>query len=202
MRLATNDEFLGWAKQRGIGVNSRYSDPAQSCFWLHILSGGGERRFWAFPFEARELLVFVTSILKALDPWESCRVLKRVGSWSYAEDGEGQDLVLESIGIPEGFGGSVEFLASEGATLLLLLVTQLAFASNPGDDLWVVPDHGRQVIFTDHDGAVHLLFAAPEHMGSFVEAMRENGFPLPDEPPNESLRWPNWMGPKPPDWPC
>jgi hypothetical protein len=202
MQFMTINEFSAWASQRGIGVISPDGASAGAYYWLNYLSSPGDGRFWGFPWEKSELLALIARVLNALDPWQSCWVFKREGGWSYAEDGDGRDVILHSIGIPEGFQGAVGFAASEKAGLILLLVTQIAFGWYVLDDVWVVPDHGRQMIYTDHDGAVHVRFAEVERVDSFVQTLAKNGFPLPEEPPNETFRWPDWMGPKPPDWPC
>ena len=60
------------------------------------------------------------------------------------------------------------------------------------DDLFVVPDHGRQLLQTDHHDVVHVDFAEEGMVEPFVRHTAEE-YPLPTEPPDWTFKRPDWM---------
>ncbi len=77
--------------------------------------------------------------------------------------------------------------------MLTAVFTQLTFGWSVTDDLFVVPDHGRQMILTDHHGVVHAQFLDQRRIEPFVRDMREQGYPPPVELPDETFKKPDWM---------
>jgi hypothetical protein len=197
VRLTSTDEFLQRAAGLGIELDTRFEPPQT----LTYVTSQSASRFWPTPVDLDELLVFLTGALEALDPWTSCWVYKRAAGWFSAEDEDQRGKVLQSIGIPAGSADVLSIDAGERASLLLALLTQVGFGWKVTDDVFVVPEHGRQLLWIDHAEAVFVLFRDAAAVESFVAAMAAAGFPLPSEPPNTSFAWPDWMGPKPGDWP-
>lgn len=199
MRLVSETQFLQWAALSGVELDPQWSQ-AGGTRWLKFQGGEAAQRFWVVPNDPRGLLTFISALLSALDAWETCSVLKREGGWTYTHEQDGRRPLLDALGIPESQEPALEVGAAESPALLLLIMTQLAFGWCAHDDLWLVPDHGKQVFFTDHHGVIHVEFQQPRSVAGFVERMSAAGFELPTEPPDESFRWPAWMGPKPEHW--
>jgi hypothetical protein len=74
-----------------------------------------------------------------------------------------------------------------------LLFSTTIFGWSVGDDLYVVPDHARHLLQTDHHGVIHLKFRTQTDLNSCVEEMHRRGFSLPDELPDETFKQPKWM---------
>lgn len=53
MELTSDDTFLTWAKQHGIGPDPQYPEL------LTFVPGKGDSRFWPTPFDLQEMLAFV-----------------------------------------------------------------------------------------------------------------------------------------------
>ena len=101
--------------------------------------------------------------------------------------------ILDGIGIPIGTSDVVEFSRDESTELVTLLFSTSIFGWSAGEDLYVVPDHGRCLLQTDHHEVMHVQFGQPADAATWVRAMTERGFPLPDEPPDATFKWPRWM---------
>ena len=198
MNLLSNDAFLSWAAPHGIGLDPRYPEL------LAFVPEKGDSRFWVTPFDSREMLAFVLLLLDALDPWRSCWVYKRAGSWSFSTDAgpdaenRAQDIVTQWLGIPEGYQGSVRFDEEDRAKLVALIMVQNLFGWNVQHDYYFVPDHGQQFLWLDHEGALWVFFADPAKIEAFVQKMAAFGYELPKEPPMP-FSWQHWMGEKPAD---
>jgi hypothetical protein len=61
------------------------------------------------------------------------------------------------------------------------------------DDLFIVPDHGRQLINTDHHGVVHVACQETARLLQFIEHMTLGGYELPQDLPDATFKRPSWM---------
>jgi len=105
-----------------------------------------------------------------------------------------RDVVLRGIGIPDGWRGGIRFQRDEESALLGLLFIYQAFGCCVADDLFLIPDHGRQLIQTDHHEVLHAKCACEERIQQLVHHMSEEGYELPLEPPDGTFKRPAWMG--------
>jgi len=87
----------------------------------------------------------------------------------------------------------VEFSHDESDTLITLIFSTTIFGWSVGEELYVVPDHARYILQTDHHDAIHVSFRNPEEVKRWTSVMAERGFPLPDKVPDETFRRPTWM---------
>lgn len=194
MNRIAEKKFIELMKYKGIMVDSRYPDSAELCFE----NDSEISRFWVVPKEAKKILYFVSIILTAIDSWGSIFVWKHLGSWTLKIKGERlnddiQALIYRGIGISDNNADILEFRNSELPELATLIFNQLAFGWHVGDDLYIIPDHGKQMIKTDHHDVVHVSFRDEPSMTKFVEKMNKNGFVLPDDVPDETFKRPEWM---------
>lgn len=188
------DEFLCWAASVGVGFDPRYPDAHSLC----LLPAREAARFWVRPADAATWPHFAGSILKGLDQWEVGYLRPRFGRWPRSADplsaNDGiRDVVLRGAGVPDGWVGAVGYSRSERSAVLAVLFAYLAFGWHSDDDLFFVPDHGRQVVQTDHHDVIHAECETEERVRELVEHMTAAGYPPPTEPPDETFRWPHWM---------
>jgi hypothetical protein len=180
MQLIPAADFLAWAGTLGIGLDERFDEPRCLAYRPYRDSD----RFWALPEHPETWPFFVAQLLAALEPWLVCALWVRSGLWpdmaeGATRNGRVRSVILRGAGIPSRFVGGAKLGRGEEAELLAVAFAQLAFGSCVMDDLFIVPDHGRYFLQTDHHDAVHVSFADENLIKPFVDYMEEKGFPLP-----------------------
>ncbi len=194
MEAVRGDEFLRWAVEVGIGFDPRYPDAR--C--LSLLPPSSHARFWVLPRDPATWPLFVTSLLFGLDEWATGLLWPRCGAWP--DTGQSRSLnesvrgvVLRGAGIPSGWAGAVRFHRDEEDVLATVLFAFLTFSWSVVDDLFFIPDHGRQLVQTDHHDVIHAECASEGRVRQLVEVMAEAGYELPTEPPDWTFKRPAWM---------
>jgi len=74
-----------------------------------------------------------------------------------------------------------------------VLFVYLTFGWCVDDDLFFIPDHGRQLLQTDHHDVIHVQCTSGERVQRLVHHMAEAGYELPREPPDWTFKRPAWM---------
>lgn len=202
MQLEPITAIQTWASTVGISFEDVDIEEGRIQHSLAFRSPSTQDRYWETPWETERLLVLVTALIESTSPWEFCWALKMEGAWDDAGDSEGLDRVLRTLDIPYGFEGAIRFHYSERGALAMLMVGQIAYGWCGYYDIWVVPDHGKQMIRTDDDDITVVFFADETTLKQTIEHLAKAGFNLPNEPPSEGFYWQPWMGPEPPDWPA
>lgn len=177
MKQIPEIEFIQLIGCKGIKVDSRYPESAG----LHFENDPDIRRFWGIPIEARGIPFFLQTILGQLDPWEFVFVWKHMGSWKLKIEGERlnddiQTVIYRGIGLQDDNADILGFNKKELPELIALIFIQLVFGWHVGDDLYIIPDHGKQMIKTSHHDVVHVSFREEETLRVFVNKMVEKGF--------------------------
>lgn len=199
MKVHSESDFLAWVKARGIVVDAPHPDyPA-----LAFQGTSPEARFWVVPDAPERRSFFMTSLLDLMGDWRSCWVWRHCGAWpsrEHLDAGRINDcvelVILEGVGVPLGTSDVVEFNRDESDRLVTLLFSTSIFGWSVGEDLYLVPDHGRYILKTDHHGVVHVEFQNVQDIGAWVSGMSERGFTLPDDPPDETFKPSSWMAEK------
>jgi hypothetical protein len=191
MEAVRGEEFLQWASEVAIGF-----DPESGC--LHLLPLRKHARFWVLPSDPATWPHFVVSLLDALDEWASGFLWPRYGRWpvsarSQSYDQVVRDVLLRGAGIPGGWEGAVRFTREEDDALVAVLYAALAFGCCVYDDLFFVPDHGRQLLQTDHHDVIHVRCSSEDRVQRLVAEMAKAGYQLPREPPDGTFKIPAWM---------
>ena len=196
MHTITEDEFLQWASTKRLGLNPKYPQSAVLNF-----QATSESRFWVVPREPQCRPHFLASLIDLMGDWHTCYVWRHLGSWpdpKYVEPDDINDFVelhiLKGLGLPLGTASVVQFARDEREALVTLLFSTTVFGWSVGEDLYIVPDHARQILQTDHHDVVHTSFADPSELKHWVAKMSEAGFDLPVEPPDATFKRPAWMG--------
>jgi hypothetical protein len=138
-------------------------------------------------------------LLAGVNAWSCCWVWPRGGHWLSGTDrATPSDLVggiiHRTLGIPNGWAGAAGFGADELDRLLAVAFVHMALGWHVSDDLFLVPDHGQQLLQIDHHRAMHVEFKVAEQMEEFIRHMREGNFLLPSVVPDETFKQPHWMG--------
>lgn len=130
--------------------------------------------------------------------WRSCYAWRHLGSWPDSVDYRRVNDIIElrilrGLGLPLGSADIVEFSHNELDTLVTLVFSTTIFGWSVGEDLYIVPDHARYILQTDHHEVIHVSFRTPEEIDRWVSVMEERGFPLPEDVPDETFARPAWM---------
>lgn len=194
MEAVPGEEFLRWASVLGVGLDPRYADSG----YLRLLPPGDHARFWMVPADPTVWPHFVAELLDGLDSWASGYVWPRCGRWPehakpLSHNAGVRDVILRGAGIPAGWVGAIRFDCSEADSLLAVLFAYLAFGWCGDDDLFFIPDHGRQLVQTDHHDVVHAECRSEDRIVQLVAHMAHAGYELPTEPPDWTFRRPAWM---------
>lgn len=195
MKTYTEQQFLRWAGNRGIVIDSQYPKSAV----LDFVSPKPESdRFWEIPAEPERRPYFISTILQAMGDWESCYVWRHMGSWPARPDPQRLNdriefVILKSIGLPLGTADVVEFNREEADSLIALVFSTSIFGWSVNEDLYIIPDTARYIAKTDHHGVIHVAFENPDTMRAFIEFMEENDFFLPEELLDDTFKRPEWM---------
>lgn len=195
MQPVKGGDFLIWASGLGIGFDPRHPEAGCFCF---LPPRQGCARYWTLAGDPATWPDFVAHFLDGVDPWATGFLWPREGKWppppkpSFLTD-EVCAVVRRGAGIPEGWPGAVRFERTERTAIVAVLFAHLTFGGCVADDLYFIPDHGRQIIQTSHHDVVHVKCAEEDWMRQFVEHMAKAGHPLPTEPPDETFKRPSWM---------
>jgi len=196
MRALAEAEFLSWAEDHGLGLDPQYPKSAV----LTFRAGSADARFWCVPPKPERRPYFLASFLELLGDWTSCFAWRHLGSWPDIDRIDPQRVndvvehyILRGLGLPIGTAEVVEFARAESGLLLTLLFSTTIFGWSVGQDLYVLPNHARYLLQTDHHDVIHVEFRNAEDVAPWVARMAERGFPLPDELPDETFKQPHWM---------
>lgn len=192
MQAVSSEEFLRWAGEAGIGFNPLYPD------YLTIIPPVDHARFWLVPADAASWPRFIATLLSGLDPWTAGYLWPLAGRWGVSHrsgPNEGvRDVVLRGAGIPNGWAGAVRFDRAELDAVVAVLFAAVTFGWCRDDDLFFLPDHGRQLVRTDHHDVLHAECMSERRVGELVAHMAAASYELPTELPDWTFIRPAWMG--------
>jgi len=194
MKTHREEEFIAWAERTGFQIDPRYPQSAV----LTFRPDPEHDRFWIVPDAPKRRPYFIASLVECWGDWNACYVWRHLGSWpGSVVDARVYDVVelqiLEGLGLRLGTADVVEFSRAEYAKLLTLLFSTTIFGWSVGEDVYVVPDHGRHLLQTDHHGVIHMSFRTEDDLNRCVAEMDRRGFALPDEIPDPTFKQPPWM---------
>ena len=104
-----------------------------------------------------------------------------------------RERLFEAAGVKLGTHGAMEYTPEERPGMIALIANQLHYGCSTADDIFLIPDHGRQFIRTDHHNVLHMSFSDPGQLLPFINHMEARGYPLPTEVPDETFNKPEWM---------
>jgi hypothetical protein len=194
MKTLSEAAFLEWADHAGMCLDPKYPHSAVLVF----RSDPQQDRFWEVPAEPELRPYFLLSFLELMGDWSECYVWKHLGSWPATADPQRINDVVEwqilnGLGLPLGTADVVRFDRAELHKLVTLLFSTTVFGWSVGDDLYLVPDHARCIVQTDHHNVVHVSCLTPADVDEWVRQMGARGFALPEEVPDSTFKQPEWM---------
>jgi hypothetical protein len=138
MKSLTETDFLRWAEDRDLTLDSRYPQLAM----LQFRPASDSARFWCVPEQPHRRPYFYSSVLELVGPWASCFAWRHLGSWPSKEGLDPRRVndnvefeLLRGIGIPCGAATVIEFQRHELNHLISLLLVTSIFGWSVGEDL-------------------------------------------------------------------
>jgi hypothetical protein len=192
MTHLSEKEFLEWLKARELTWDSQYG-------YINFESDKTDGRFWTLPERGARLVYFLAVILDSLDSWNYLMMCKQgITGWHTSDESTGiiesvHDQIVNSIPVSKDFRGVLRVEKLDEVATVTLLFNQLMFGWCMWDDVYVIPDHGRQIVKTSHHDVVHVSFKEPGMVADFVEKLAKEKFHLPKEVPDGTFKTPDWM---------
>ena len=197
--LISHQQFLDWLQSRGIGIDPAYPDSEEISF-VESLNVSKSSRFWCFPECTHRWMNFVATLMACCEPWERLCIWPQHGNWREIDTsqilGRQMAVMRNNVGVPSGFKGGLIVDREELAIAETILFTCLSFGWRAYLDVYLIPDHGRHIIRTDHHEVVHVTFGEQQELDEFVERMAQAGFHLPKLLPDETFRPVDWITPE------
>ena len=99
--------------------------------------------------------------------------------------------------MPLGTADVVKFERAELDKLVTLMFSTTVFGWSVGEDLYIVPDHARYIVQTDHHNVIHVSCRGSADVDEWVRQMEERDFALPEDVPDSTFKRPDWMKAEP-----
>ena len=194
MKRLSEPAFLKILKPLGIEVGDGYPKVVN----LSFDKKAGDARYWALPMAARRFPFFCLTILELLGEWQVCYAWRHMGGWPEKLDPDRindcvEFHILRGLAMPCGTTDAIGFEREEVSELVTLMFSSLVFGWSVGEDLSIVPDHGRYIVQTDHHDVIHVIFRDEEECEPFAEEMESRGFAVPTEAPDATFKAASWM---------
>ena len=194
MKTLTEAAFLAWADREGLCLDPQYPESAALVF----RPDPQQDRFWEVPVEPDRRPYFLQCFLELMGEWQECYAWRHLGSWPECPDPlRINDVVewqiLKGLGLPLGTADVVKFERAELDKLVTLMFSTTVFGWSVGEDLYLVPDHARYIVQTDHHNAIHVSCRSSADVDEWVRQMEERGFALPEEVPDPTFKRPDWI---------
>jgi hypothetical protein len=117
---------------------------------------------------------YLARFLHGLDTWMTIVLWPRNGHWPTPEQSEPRDfgeivrcVILRGAGLPSGWAGAIRFSKEEEPIVLAALFSFLVFGWCENDDVYVIPDHGRQMLLVSHHDEVQVIVPNKEQLIAF-----------------------------------
>jgi len=200
VKVIQKPEFETWAAARGLRSDERYADPRRLVYFPYR----NHARFWVIPRTQKRLRELIGCLLEAVAPsWTVCMAWPRTGRWiSPDDDLADRGLVRErrrlwDSRLPFGQIAAVEFHREDVQLLIDLAAVQVRCGWSIHEDMHLIPDPALGFLETDHHDVIHVSCADEDGIRGVIREMADHGFALPDEPPDDTFKVPNWMGTTP-----
>ena len=171
MKLISKRAFLREFATHGIALDSGYNPPQTLVFE----SMSDLALSWEMPARIKELPRWITALLKASRPSRRTFLYPRDGAWSSGDSLKifQMSAIFSACGLTPTGDEVIEAEEAERDAVESLFFLSLVHGGTVSDDVFLVPDHGKVILYADHHEAVHASFANCEFMRHYLEEIPE-----------------------------
>lgn len=166
MKLISKSAFHRQFAQQGIVLDRRFRPPQTLIF-----EGRAElRQSWDLPGRAKDIARWVTSLVDATQPEKRIYLYPRDGAWRVGNSLKlfQTNAVFAMYGLKPTGDEVVEAEDVERDAVESLVLLSLMHGSTVADDIFLIPDHGKVILYADHHEAMHGEFGDGEFMNRFL----------------------------------
>lgn len=171
MKLISKSAFLGGFASHGIALDSRYSPPQTLVF-----EGTRDLRWsWEMPARIKDLTRWITTLVDAARPNKRTYLYPRDGAWRSGDSLKIFQMatIFSACGLMPAGDDVVEAEEAERDAVESLFVLSLVHGGTVSDDIFLVPDHAKIILYADHHEAVHADFGDGEFMKRYLSEIPE-----------------------------
>ena len=166
MKLISKSVFLRRFAPQGVALDSRYSPPQTLVF-----ERNSELRWsWEMPGRIKDVARWITALVDAARPDQKTYLYPRNGAW---KSGDSMKLfqmaaIFSVYGLKLTGDEVVEAEEAERDAVESLFSLSLVHGGTVSDDIFLIPDHAKVILYADHHEAVHADFGDAEFMNRYL----------------------------------
>ena len=171
MRTISKPRFHEVFQSQGLALDPRYQPPQTLVYPGHPdLSWS-----WSLPDSPKHVPLLITSLFEACEEHDSFYLYPRAGAWGCGDTLKLFQMacVFSRVGCSPRTDEVLHASIDEIDAIETLFSIALIFGGTVGDDIFVVPAHGRLVLYADHHESIHAEFGDADLMNRFLPRIPE-----------------------------
>jgi hypothetical protein len=172
MKLISKSAFHRQFARHGIALDCRYHPPQTLVF------GGRSdlQRSWDMPGRVKDVARWITSLVDATQPEKKIYLYPRDGAWRAGDSVKlfQTEAVFAMYGLKPTGDEVVEAEEAERDAVESLFFLSLVHGGTVADDVFLIPDHGKVILYADHHEAIHGEFGDGEFMNRYLPEVPES----------------------------
>jgi hypothetical protein len=171
MKFISKSAFLRDFAPHGIALDSRYSPPQTLVF-----EGTSDLRWsWEMPARIKDLPRLITALVDAARPDKKTYLYPRDGAWRSGDSLKVFQMaaIFSACGLKPTGDEVVEADETERDAVESVFFLSLVRGGTVSDDIFLIPDHAKVILYADHHETVHADFGDGEFMNRYLPEIPE-----------------------------
>jgi hypothetical protein len=171
MKTISKNSFLRQFSSHGIALDSRYSPPQTLVFE----SKSDWRWSWEMPSQIKNVPRWITSLIDATHSEKKIYLYPRAGAWTSGDSLKlfQMSTILAAYSLKPRGDEVIEAEASERDAVESLFFLALLHGGTVSDDIFLIPDNAKVILYADHHESVNANFGEGEFMNRFLPEIPE-----------------------------
>jgi hypothetical protein len=166
MKFISRTVFLRDFAAHGIALDSRYSPPQTLVF-----EGAQDMSWsWDMPGRIKDLPRWISALVDATRADKNLYLFPRDGAWTSGDSLKTflMGAIFSVFGLKPTGDEVVVAEEAERDAVESLFFLSLVHGGTVSDDVFLIPDHAKVILYADHHEAVHAEFANPDFMNHYL----------------------------------